>query len=426
MKKLLITVLALQVTGILFAQDEHPYLNDMYIGYEAGLGKAKIPSNVSGLSLSKFDSTFYNSRVFLGKSFNDSLAVEAGYYVGGRFAANLTDYQVQIAGSFNLYDISLISRPFSNKQLFLTGGMTYGEEIIGDTRSSGWGTTAGLGYEIPIYSNALRFTYRKYISPSRESSNFSSYNLGLVIPFNQKNSKKFQDSNNGKLSVGLMYSFIAYEEPSIDMKLTGRLNGILFDYDVDKSDASSAKLEARYSQGLSNYSSPDSGNDYGRANNLLEVRVTKKDLLSKLNLNFPEFYSGIGYRKLDDDGRGLSSGLDRGYRRTSQYIYIPLGIEKHIVLNNQNVIAKAEYDFFISGDQKSYLSDTQLDGYTDIKNKQTSGYGLRGSLSFEKYGWNIVPFIEYWSIGNSEIVDSTWIEPKNSTKEIGLKVFKSF
>jgi hypothetical protein len=425
MKKLLMAVLALQVTGTLFAQDEHLSLNDKYVGYEAGLGKAKIPSNVDGQSLSKFDTTFYNSRFFLGKSFNDSLAVEAGYFVGGQFAANLTDSQVQVAGSFNLYDISLISRPFSNKQFFLTGGMTYGEEIIGDARSTGWGTTAGLGYEIPIYSNALRFTYRKYISPSRESNNFSSYNIGLVIPFDEKNSNKFQDSSNGKLSVGLMYSFMAYEEPSIDVKSTGRLNGILFDYDFDKYDASSTKLEARYSQGLSNYSSPDSGNSSGNANNLLEIRLTKKDLLSKLNLNFPEFYSGIGYRKYDNDARGLSSGLASGYRRTSQYIYIPFGIEKHIVLNNQKVIAKAEYDFFVSGRQKSYLSDAQIDGEPDINNKQTSGYGVRGSLSFEKYGWKFVPFFEYWSIGDSEIVDSIF-EPKNSTKEIGLRVFNSF
>ena len=426
MKKFFAAIVALQVLSTAFAQDEaHPFLKDMYIGYEAGMGKAKIPNTIDGLSLSNIDNTFYNSRVFLGKSFNDSLAFEAGYYVGGQNAATLTAYQLQLANSYNLYDFSIVARPFTNKQFFLTGGTTYGEDIGSGGRSTGWGTTAGIGYEIPFYSNTLRVTYRKYISPSSESFNLSSYNAGLVIPFDEKNSNKFQDSNNGKLSVGLMYSFTEYKEPELNVKNTGRLNGILFDYYADKTDLTSTKMEARYSHGLSNYSSTDSGNDYGHADTLLEVRLTKKDLLSKFNINLPDFYSGIGYRKYDDDARGVSTAGDFGYRRSSQYFYIPFGIEKSIVLNNQNVIAKAEYDFFVSGNQKSYLSDTQIDGYSDIKNKQTSGFGLRGSLSFTQFGMQFVPFVEYWGIGKSEVVLGGY-EPKNSTKEIGLKVFKSF
>jgi hypothetical protein len=426
MKKFFTALLTLQVLGIAFAQEEtHPYLKDTYIGYEAGMGKAKIPSTIDGVSVSNIDNAFFNSRVFLGKSFNDSLAVEAGYYVGGRYAATFSGYQVQGASSYNLYDMSLVVRPFTNKQLFLTGGTTYGEDTGSGSKTNGWGTTAGIGYEIPIYSNTLRFTYRKYISPSRESFNLASYNLGLVIPFDEKNPNKFQDTNNGKLSVGLLYSFTEYKEPELSVKNTGRLNGILFDYYSNKTDLTSTKMEARYSQGLSNYSSANSGNDYGHADTLLEVRLTKRDLFSKLNINLPDFYSGIGYRKYDDDARGVSTAYQAGYRRSSQYFYIPLGMEKNIVFNNHNLLAKAEYDFFVSGNQKSYLSDTQLAGYSDVQNKQTSGYGLRGSLSFNQFGMQFIPFVEYWSIGKSEVVLGAY-EPKNATKEIGLKVFKSF
>jgi len=319
MKKYFTAVLALQVLGTAFAQEEtHPYLKDMYIGYEAGMGKAKIPSSIDGVSLSNIDNAFFNSRVFLGKSFNDSLAVEGGYYVGGQSA--VVAYGNQYASSIDLYDFSLVAHPFSNKQFFFTGGVTYGENIIpGDSsRRTGWGTTAGIGYEIPIYSNTIRLTYRKYISPSREFFNLSSYNVGLVIPFDDKNSIKFHDSNNGDLSVGLMYSFTEYKEPTLDLKSTGRLNGILFDYNFDKTSPTSPKIEARYSQGLSNYSSNASGNKYGDMETLLEVRFIKRDLLSKLNINFSEFFSGIGFRKKDYDFRGIKKTPYAGFRRTLQ------------------------------------------------------------------------------------------------------------
>jgi hypothetical protein len=423
MKNFLLALFALQVSGTLFAQNNPDSLSkNTYFGYEIGMGKAKIPSTTnSGLSISNIDSTANNSRFFLGKSFNDYWGVEAGHYVVGKYAGTVDN--VQYASSLGLYDISLISRPLPNKRIFFSAGANYGEEISSNNRLTGWGTSAGVGYEMPFYSNALRFSYRKFISPARNSYDISSYNIGLVMPFEEINSNKFQGSSNGNLSVGLMYSFITYSEPEVDMKITGRLKGILFDYDFNKSDPDSLKMETRYSQGLANYSG--SGNVYGDVENLLEVRFTKKILLSRLNSIFPEFYSGIGYRKYDDDARGLSTLGYRGYRRTSQYIYIPLGIEKDIYISNKNVTAKLEYDHFISGKQKSYLSDTQLYSF-DIENKQTSGYGFRSSLSFNQNGWQIVPFIEYWSIDNSELTAGSWYEPKNSTKEIGLKVFKSF
>jgi hypothetical protein len=82
-----------------------------------------------------------------------------------------------------------------------------------------------------------------------------------------------------------------------------------------------------------------------------------------------------------------------------------------------------EYDQLLYGWQLSELSDI---GFADITNPQTSGYGLRGSVMYERRSWSVGPFINYWNIGHSaydcvaggaECGD----EPDNQTLEVGLQ-----
>jgi hypothetical protein len=67
-----------------------------------------------------------------------------------------------------------------------------------------------------------------------------------------------------------------------------------------------------------------------------------------------------------------------------------------------------------------------------VTNRQSNGYGARGSLVFRHRGavrdFTIEPFITYWNIGKSSVaeIDTTsgaymlW-EPQNTTTEIGCK-----
>ena len=77
------------------------------------------------------------------------------------------------------------------------------------------------------------------------------------------------------------------------------------------------------------------------------------------------------------------------------------------------------------GVQRSYLSDTGL-GYPDVSNQQNSGYGVRASLAYERGGWSIGPFINYWRIqaSRASFISSTGYvyEPTNRTEEYGAQL----
>jgi hypothetical protein len=91
-----------------------------------------------------------------------------------------------------------------------------------------------------------------------------------------------------------------------------------------------------------------------------------------------------------------------------------------------------EYDIFWWGKQKSHLGS--VPGYYDIENDQDKGYGIRGSIKFQRRGekvdFVIGPFIRYWNIKDSKTTKdpagTTWIEPKNNSTEIGCQLAVKF
>lgn len=150
------------------------------------------------------------------------------------------------------------------------------------------------------------------------------------------------------------------------------------------------------------------------------------DFPEKTTMTTP--YIGIGYRYLNDD----SSFDPFGYERESNYIYCPIGLENIIVLDGDwSIGGTAEFDLFLYGLQKSHL------GYLTIDNRQKEGYGVRGSVRFQKKGkevdWAIEPFIRYWWIDDSDseyfyyesFYEEFW-EPENNSTEYGVRFVVKF
>jgi len=145
-------------------------------------------------------------------------------------------------------------------------------------------------------------------------------------------------------------------------------------------------------------------------------------------------YTGFGYRFLYNDLRGASSTGAPGYRRESNYYYLPLGVIYRQAFNGQSSLTgMLEYDQLLFGRQVSRLSDTGL-GLSDVTNNQSSGYGLRLGLIYEINAWAIGPYLYYWNIGQSDTAivykNGTpyvyaW-EPANNTTEFGLKAVLHF
>ena len=136
-------------------------------------------------------------------------------------------------------------------------------------------------------------------------------------------------------------------------------------------------------------------------------------------------YAGIGYRYLNDD----SSFDPSGYERESNYLYIPVGYlfdGGHSA--GWSLGFGAEFDLFLVGNQRSYLSDVSL-AYSDVDNRQDSGYGYRACIKIQhksKKGIFVIePFIRYWDIDDSEFSVETFgtvYEPANETTEIGISI----
>jgi hypothetical protein len=141
-------------------------------------------------------------------------------------------------------------------------------------------------------------------------------------------------------------------------------------------------------------------------------------------------YSGFGYRYLNDD----SSFDPAGYKRESNYFYLPLGFEVYFLSETAWSFSTIfEYDFLLWGRQKSHLGDS----IGTIENNQDTGHGFRASIRFQKEGkgvdFAIEPFFRYWNIGESEHVDRVFgsevvrfTEPKNYSTEFGLRVLWQF
>jgi len=219
------------------------------------------------------------------------------------------------------------------------------------------------------------------------------------------------------------------------MKENGWMYGIVGSYTYH--DKLLLKAEGRLSYGWVDYSNSgtmDDIDDY-----IWELRGLGGYDFSVLKASILTPYIGIGYRYLNDDmsGRVSSTGA-YGYERESNYIYSPIGVRFITDLKNGwSFGAMAEYDIFWWGKQISHLSDVDP-GYNDPKNRQTRGYGLRGSVELQKkvkkVDFAIEPFIRYWNIKESKHTDWTWYgvkigevyEPKNHSTEYGINLLVRF
>lgn len=233
------------------------------------------------------------------------------------------------------------------------------------------------------------------------------------------------------IEVGPEIFYFAYKEPDLDVKEEGALYGLLASYTYHNKVM--LKIEGRGSFGWVDYS--NSGKIDDILDYTLEIRGTGGYDFAILKPIILTPYIGIGYRYLNDDASGkISTTGAIGYERESNYLYSPIGLTFIFPLGrNWFVEGTGEYDYFWWGEQKTHLSDADP-RLSDSSNRQKHGYGLRGSIAFQKkYGKLIFegkPFIRYWNVHESknrtQIVSVvpplivTTFEPKNNTTEAGV------
>ncbi len=244
-----------------------------------------------------------------------------------------------------------------------------------------------------------------------------------------KESKMTLKTRDG-FDVGVQSYWYKYEEEvdgAFFMSNTGKKHGLSATATKMLDDELYLKADARYATGDVEYKSDSGTGDV--SDEMYEVRLlVGKDGMT--DRTFLSAYTGLGYRHLENDLRDLGSG---GYRRTSQYLYLPIGFTNRFLFDDVSRISTTvEYDYFLKGEQKSYLSDISpayAAVFGDPVNKQKHGYGVKVSTAYEQKSWSIGAFFNYWHIGDSEVKEYiyypyvySFTEPKNETKEIGLEL----
>ncbi|HQM83020.1 MAG TPA: outer membrane beta-barrel protein [Syntrophorhabdaceae bacterium] len=233
--------------------------------------------------------------------------------------------------------------------------------------------------------------------------------------------------------IGPELSYIQYKEPDI-MDEKGPSIGVSGSYTYH--DKIMARVAGRFSYSRVDYDSQDTGsisgiNDYG-----YEVRgLLGYDFTPSKTFTISPFV-GFGYRYLCDDVSGKTTTTGHmGYKRESNYFYSPIGIEAAKKISKKwSCGASAEYDFFWTGKQTSYLGNV-VKGLDKLENDQKGGYGWRASLyvamATRRATYALEPFVRYWNIDKSDAKGITyrryqtgWVgwEPENNSTEYGLKI----
>ena len=158
---------------------------------------------------------------------------------------------------------------------------------------------------------------------------------------------------------GVSLSAYQYNEPGV-MSLQGRKLGLDLQVTRLLQKQQFIRGELRYAGGTVDYTSTETGSSQGSPDLYLEARgLVGKDW--EINNAVLVNYVGVAYRYLYNDERGSSCDATTcywGYRRESNYIYLPLGLSYRTAApNNARWVSTLEYDHLLAGRQVSRLSD---------------------------------------------------------------------
>lgn len=241
-----------------------------------------------------------------------------------------------------------------------------------------------------------------------------SYALDITFDLSNYKYRETDDNGNFQMSDDAASPFVSVGIRDWDMPKSVGKFGLMYTAEV--------------THGRVNYDSKNSGvvkKTYNKARAEAYVTYRTDKILSP--------FVGFGYRYLRDESGG-QIGENGGvfYDRRSRYYYAPVGV---VINVTDKFTFKGQYNFFIKGEQKSYLMHTNP-GYPNVSNEQDDGWGADFTLNYQATeNLSLYSFYRHWNIGKSEIATGyvpvrnetiSWWEPDNTTHEFGLGVAYNF
>lgn len=256
---------------------------------------------------------------------------------------------------------------------------------------------------------------------SKKTIIISSFLFFLIISYS------FSFEEKKRNIAGYLSSKVYEERNPIDntffMNQSGFMLGLILNSDSYDNN-SYFGYNTRLGLGLVDYTSAGTGTMQDIPDYHAEVNFYGGIPFLKFNSRITPF-GGFGYRYLlNASGLKQSSTGHYGYDRESRYLYIPVGLnyETKPDVKGSYWEFRAEYLYFLFGQQKSYLSQVSSN-YPDITNDQEKGSGIKitAKYQFDKQ-FGLEGYMDYWDIADSK-VDRTgnFMEPRNSTAETGIR-----
>lgn len=148
-------------------------------------------------------------------------------------------------------------------------------------------------------------------------------------------------------------------------------------------------------------------------------------------------YAGFGYRFLHNMMIDKPN-IKASYERDQGYVYFLVGVDGEIPINKLfSILAGLQYRQLLYGHQRSGMMELGYD--SDFYFTQTDGFGGRVSVGGKFYFLNQIAlslrlYFDYWAIEASNLVSAyqggkfvnNFVEPRNSTKAIGVSVGVNF
>lgn len=247
-------------------------------------------------------------------------------------------------------------------------------------------------------------------------------------------------SNRVRYELGLTHHDELYEEFDDDgskfMQESASMYGVKAAVRQDFGQRRALKASMTYAEGEANYIGALQGGEYGElglsglSRNLFETALVYEQGTWAERGFWRGFvlHGGLGYRRLVDN---LQDAGPSGYKRINERLYAILGVAYEFQLTEWEIVPTLDFRRSLWSEHVSELPLTGGGTYRMVHKQEGRGgeFSLQLAQKVGRYPLVIRPFYRWWDMDASNVVyvgNDGYIEPRNTTSEVGLDISLRF